>query len=104
MPPTKAILDFLEEAKKHKDIVLPAVDARTAYVFLAGFLAGCGACGLGGGWRVWRAVARARGWKDGTREALLAELQERGMSPEEAIDELIAITAAMVRQVSNEGV
>jgi hypothetical protein len=102
MPEADEILRFLEAFRKRKPMYIGKVEVRAAELFLAGFLAGCGACGFPGSWEKWRDAAAARGWK---RSPLgpVPEMRDRGMSEEEIIDELITIHAEVVRRVGGEG-
>jgi hypothetical protein len=98
MPEADEILRLLESFRKRKSMYIGEVEVKAAGLFLAGFLAGCLACGFPVSWDKWRDAAAARRWK---RSPLgpVPEMQARGMSEEEIADELIAIHAEMVRRV-----
>lgn len=94
MRPKERIIQVLESFRQRKHMYLSPVTAHTAETYLAGFQTGCFASGI-----IWdyREAGIERGWEMNAAGPV-PEMQGRGLSDDEIIDELIAIHIAAIQR------
>lgn len=96
MPAVDHIVEHLRAFQRRKPMYVHPVNVETVQSFLAGFYVGCGACGfeidLSHRWE----AQVARGWER-QPDGPVSQMERKGMSEAEIMDELIEIEIHMLR-------
>jgi hypothetical protein len=95
MPSADRLIEFLRAFQNRKGMYVEPVNVATVQGFLTGFATGCGACGFDIHRGMGCEVKKVRGW-DWTAVGPIPQMQAKGLSDEEIMDELIEIEAAIM--------
>lgn len=96
--PIEKVVEILESAKLRKAMYFSPVTVEAADTWLGGFATACIACGVLGNWVDVHAARERRGW-DVTRPTCpIPQMQAKGLTDEQIIEELFAILIDTVRQ------
>lgn len=102
MPTVDQLVEILRAFQNRKAMYVQPVDLRTVQSFLTGFQFGCHACGFPIDHEAWLKALEARGWN---RDAIgpVPQMERKGMSEAEIIDELVEIEILMLRKQESLG-
>lgn len=103
MPTVDQLIENLQSFQKRTKMYVDPVDVRTVQGFLNGFEFGCHACGYPIDRACWLTALEARGWD---RDAIgpVPQMERKGMSEAEIIDELVEIEILIIRQMERRGI
>ncbi|QEH35579.1 hypothetical protein OJF2_41320 [Aquisphaera giovannonii] len=97
MPSVDRLVEYLRAFQKRKPMYVHPVDVKAVQNFLIGFEVGCHACGFEIDREFWWAAQEARGW-DRRSVGPIPQMEAKGMSEAEIMDELVEIEILMLRE------
>jgi len=96
------LIEYLQAFQKRKGMYVQPVTVKTVEAFLAGFRTGCHAFGIEINGELELAAQEPRGWKP-RAVSPIPQMEAKGMSDAEIMDELIEIEMDVLRaQVSRD--
>jgi len=99
MPTYDRLIECLQSLQLRKQMFVYPVDVASVQNFLAGFKAGCHVCGVEIDRELGWEAERARGWQ--TRSVgPVPQMEAKGLSKEEIMNELIEIEIATLREMA----
>lgn len=97
------ITEMLEHFRTRMGMYIHPEDVPNVRSFLAGVVEGLRSCGIRWETDVYQTVIDARGWNPDSPIGPEHEMEKRGMSTRQIIDELITIEIEILRQSNIEG-